>query len=246
MQDSIQSPTVKPIPSSEAGFLLKASIATAAAMQQHQWCNLTPKSGLARSHYAAQPWHDHPATSCMTVVNGTSLFAAWQHLHQISFVCMKIPGYSSKPYTLVTPYPGPKSSEVERYAKVAPNIAEEFAWPANETLEWLKDLHEGAFIDTALYLVLSHKSVLQAPRPAKRQPIDHKLRLAIFNKTNGFCSYCAIPLTFEHDRPNTFECDHVFPVRLGGTNDPGNMIPACSSCNNKKKAKTLLAFRGVN
>jgi hypothetical protein len=33
--------------------------------------------------------------------------------------------------------------------------------------------------------------------------------------------------------------DHVVPVSLGGTNAPSNLITACVSCNNRRRAATL-------
>jgi 5-methylcytosine-specific restriction endonuclease McrA len=42
----------------------------------------------------------------------------------------------------------------------------------------------------------------------------------------GACFYCAGP--HEHD-------DHFIPISRGGTNELGNLVPACASCNTSKR-----------
>lgn len=50
----------------------------------------------------------------------------------------------------------------------------------------------------------------------------------------GRCAYC-FDAKAEH-------IDHVVPVAKGGTNDIGNLVPACAKCNLSKGSKSLLAF----
>ena len=64
-------------------------------------------------------------------------------------------------------------------------------------------------------------------------------RDAAWSITNGRCWYCGIQTT----RPGTFEVDHVFPKCFGGTNDPKNLVPACTSCNASKAYYTVEEFR---
>ena len=37
--------------------------------------------------------------------------------------------------------------------------------------------------------------------------------------------------------------DHVMPLKLGGTNFEGNLVPCCRSCNGSKNALTLMEWR---
>lgn len=46
------------------------------------------------------------------------------------------------------------------------------------------------------------------------------------------CVYCRKTLT-----PKTLTKDHAIPLSRGGSNWPSNLVPACKSCNSKKKAK---------
>lgn len=57
---------------------------------------------------------------------------------------------------------------------------------------------------------------------------------------SGLCAYgCGRP-------GNTW--DHIWPVSRGGISAPGNLVPACSSCNSSKKASdpTPWVDRGIN
>lgn len=55
-------------------------------------------------------------------------------------------------------------------------------------------------------------------------------REVLMEKFGGRCAYCPEPAT-------TF--DHIEPVVRGGKTLPGNIVPACVSCNSSKKAKPL-------
>ncbi len=49
------------------------------------------------------------------------------------------------------------------------------------------------------------------------------------------CAYCGGP-------GETW--DHIIPVRLGGETIPGNIVPACNSCNSSKGARPLSEWLG--
>lgn len=49
----------------------------------------------------------------------------------------------------------------------------------------------------------------------------------------GLCAYCDSKAT---------AIDHVVPIARGGSNDIGNLVPACKSCNSAKKDRSLLTF----
>lgn len=57
--------------------------------------------------------------------------------------------------------------------------------------------------------------------------------LVLCNETGWICSYCGCQLDSE-----TATADHMIPLSRGGSNDIGNIAPACVSCNCRKKDKT--------
>jgi 5-methylcytosine-specific restriction endonuclease McrA len=57
-------------------------------------------------------------------------------------------------------------------------------------------------------------------------------RLAEYNYC---CAYCYKPFTIEQ-----LTVDHMIPLSRGGTNTIDNLVPACKSCNSRKKDKTPL------
>lgn len=63
-----------------------------------------------------------------------------------------------------------------------------------------------------------------------------KIRQAIFDRDGWRCVYCGAS-------EGPFECDHIFPISRGGTNDKSNLATACKPCNRSKAAKTLLEWR---
>jgi uncharacterized protein YdaU (DUF1376 family) len=58
------------------------------------------------------------------------------------------------------------------------------------------------------------------------------LRAQIFERDGYRCVYCG-------SQAARLECDHVFPLSLGGSSHPANLATACVSCNRSKGAKTL-------
>jgi len=46
----------------------------------------------------------------------------------------------------------------------------------------------------------------------------------------GVCHYCLNPVGRE-----SLTMDHVVPLSRGGKTTKGNIVPACKTCNNKKK-----------
>jgi len=51
------------------------------------------------------------------------------------------------------------------------------------------------------------------------------------------CAYCGVS-----GDPMSLEVDHVVPRTAGGSDDLGNLVPACRSCNAKKRSSSLEAF----
>lgn len=70
-------------------------------------------------------------------------------------------------------------------------------------------------------------------------PVPLKLKASVWAKSNGRCWYCGDELN-----PFTnFSIDHVVPRIAGGSNDPHNLVPCCSSCNSIKRDRPLEDFR---
>ena len=63
-------------------------------------------------------------------------------------------------------------------------------------------------------------------------------RTTILNKYNCSCAYCGCPITSK-----SMEIDHMIPKRRGGTEDIGNLMPACRPCNRWKGAYLIEEFR---
>lgn len=58
------------------------------------------------------------------------------------------------------------------------------------------------------------------------------IRSRIFARDDYTCRYCS-------KRGGKLECDHVFPVSLGGGDEDDNLVTACKPCNRAKGARTL-------
>lgn len=72
----------------------------------------------------------------------------------------------------------------------------------------------------------------------------------IWNKTQGRCWYCGALLTpsmqrarATHPEPREFVIDHVIPKAKGGSEEIGNLVPCCYSCNATKGRKDVEDFR---
>lgn len=64
-----------------------------------------------------------------------------------------------------------------------------------------------------------------------------RTRAAIFERDDYTCQYCGA-------RGVPLECDHVFPISKGGSNEDDNLVAACVPCNRSKGAKTPEQWRG--
>lgn len=56
--------------------------------------------------------------------------------------------------------------------------------------------------------------------------ISKRLRYEVLRRDEHTCQYCG-----ESAPDVTLHIDHVVPVALGGTDDPGNLVTACKDCN---------------
>jgi 5-methylcytosine-specific restriction endonuclease McrA len=60
---------------------------------------------------------------------------------------------------------------------------------------------------------------------------------ALLKQYEGRCAYCG--------STERIEADHRIPICRGGSNDIGNILPACRSCNRRKHRKTEDEFRAL-
>lgn len=77
-------------------------------------------------------------------------------------------------------------------------------------------------------------SVYNAKRGARRRAITKVGTvlpadwLAIKTRHGGRCIYCG-------KKPDRLTMDHFVPLAKGGAHDPSNIVPACRSCNSRKR-----------
>lgn len=72
-----------------------------------------------------------------------------------------------------------------------------------------------------------------------RQGIDEwkETRLRIFKRDDYTCFHCG-------KEGGKLECDHLYPVSLGGTSEDDNLVASCKECNRDKSNKTLGQWLG--
>jgi len=75
----------------------------------------------------------------------------------------------------------------------------------------------------------------------KREPIPKKLRFEILKRDDFTCRYCG------QSAPDVvLHADHIKPVAKGGTNDPSNLVAACSACNGGKSDMDITPVEPVH
>lgn len=68
--------------------------------------------------------------------------------------------------------------------------------------------------------------------------IPKKIRELVYDKCGGHCAYCGKEIAY-----NDMQVDHVYPQYKGGTDDIGNLMPACRACNFRKGTLSVEHFR---
>lgn len=66
-------------------------------------------------------------------------------------------------------------------------------------------------------------------RKAYKDPQYAKNRKHRFERAHGRCEACGIAL-----QPGEWECDHLVPIKDGGTNDVANLRVLCRPCHRRK------------
>jgi 5-methylcytosine-specific restriction endonuclease McrA len=74
-----------------------------------------------------------------------------------------------------------------------------------------------------------------------------KLFEDVYARDGGRCVYCGIPARRPGPgvkrAPDLATLDHVHPRSFGGPLPPGNLVLACSACNNERGTMEAEAFR---
>lgn len=66
------------------------------------------------------------------------------------------------------------------------------------------------------------------PNARKRKTLGARIRFDVLQRCNFACYYCGVPAALGVVE---LHIDHVLPVSLGGSNEPWNLVAACSLCN---------------
>jgi 5-methylcytosine-specific restriction endonuclease McrA len=91
--------------------------------------------------------------------------------------------------------------------------------------------------------VVNNKSQKRSKPKRKGLKIKRGIRISVFEKTGGLCTYCHTNLQI--DRPGAEDymtVDHVIPTANGGKNHIDNMAPSCKKCNEEKDNLDLDVF----
>lgn len=91
------------------------------------------------------------------------------------------------------------------------------------------------------YAVVPPSAWRNKPVPTRKQ-LGFSPRYSVLRKTHGHCTYCDVPLLPEHEGGLEFTVDHGIPLSGGGTDDIGNLFPACPYCNHAKGEMTRDEF----
>lgn len=63
-----------------------------------------------------------------------------------------------------------------------------------------------------------------------RIKVPHDVRMAVYKRDGNACLLCG--------SKESLTLDHIKPVKIGGTNDIGNLQTLCFDCNQEKRAKS--------
>lgn len=101
-------------------------------------------------------------------------------------------------------------------------------------------LVEAGLLDRTDHGLMPHDWDEYLPTSGSRLPWDQwtTIRDSVFERDGFACVYCGA-------NDGILECDHVFPVSLGGSNDIGNLATACRPCNRSKSSKTISEWRAA-
>lgn len=114
---------------------------------------------------------------------------------------------------------------------------EDLAWhlrkDVGEALELIEKLIAVKLIDKNNNGILTMHDWEEHQRGGRPSAEDWALiRRRIFERDNYTCQYCGA-------KGVKLQCDHIFPVKHGGTHEDENLVTACEPCNRAKGGKVV-------
>ena len=85
--------------------------------------------------------------------------------------------------------------------------------------------------DAYFTLDSAHTDPARVKRERQKASVLKKSQWWLDLKNRGVCHYCG-------RKTKELTMDHVIPIARGGTSTKGNIVPACSKCNQSKKLST--------
>ena len=161
-------------------------------------------------------------------------FEAWLWLNMSAFTVVNTPGHDRAPITL----------DLADDGSPIPDVSTVWRWRPSDARSWLTAVCEDGLITDALHAEIIRRIGHRRGRSRRRQ-IRTADRATVLAKTSGKCVYCGIVLALKPGSPNSYQADHVLPVTLGGGDDIANLVPSCHTCNQKKRALTVLQLMGA-
>lgn len=142
--------------------------------------------------------------------------------HFVALLCMKCEGILDD-----------KPSEL-RSRKIAVKLGLRMA----EADEALRRIYEVGLIDKSANPV-SWDDICAFSSNDMRPPAHawRVIRERIFLRDDFTCTYCG-------ERGGRLECDHIFPVSLGGSHGDENLTTSCRACNRSKRSKSPEEWAG--
>lgn len=108
--------------------------------------------------------------------------------------------------------------------------------PKRRQIEVIHDRLGGVTLERAHTLANYRFADIVRTLPKNKGVSRKALRERVIAKTGGRCWYCGV-------RSDRMTVDHIVPHSRGGTQDLGNLIPACPACNLEKEDLDYEAFR---
>ncbi len=186
-------------------------------------------------------WRDHPVIgfgvrgprmATLTTKRWASPHEAFLDLQVMPFVKRIVPGQNGSLMTL----------DMRSNWSVSVDPSRSWNWRPKDVRQFLFDLAQYDLVTDEL--AVSFARALDRRTTGRRDALPVATRSAVMAKTGGVCVYCGVRLATKKGQPNSYHADHVLPVAKGGSDDVGNLVPSCRSCNLKKKDGTALQFIG--
>lgn len=151
-----------------------------------------------------------------------------------------------------SPYCDQKCSRLAwYYANKERSIATTRAWHASHDAEWRETKRQWGLRNRdrkrealrafyrrnplAATVYSNRRRLAKLTNSRGNGPTDRDLARLIW-RFDGACAYCGVV-------PEKLHIDHVVPLARGGSNDIGNLLPACPDCNLSKNCMLLTEWR---